>query len=155
MKNLMMALLASSALAVSLPSLAQAHENEGGYGDNDWNNGGQTYDQFGQEYQHIIQSIQHGVSDGAYTRREASGFYREMQTIRARAYADQRNGYYDPEATQARLERFHARLHGAHERGHERQDYYQQNNYGYGDRQNGDRQYGGERQYGDDQRPNE
>ena len=94
-----------------------------------WNNGGDTYAEFDQEYQHIWQNIQHGVSDGSYTRRQAQGFYRAMQQIKARASWMERNGRYDPEDTQARLERLHETMHTAHERGHELQDRYGDNNY--------------------------
>ncbi len=94
-----------------------------------WNNGGDTYAEFDQEYQHIWQNIQHGVSDGSYTRRQAQGFYRSMQQIRSRANHMERQGRYDPEDTQARLERLHETMHAAHERGHELQDRYGDNNY--------------------------
>ena len=113
-------------------AMHQAHEaghaiqNLGGGGGDDeaWNNGGASYADFNQEYQHIWQGIQHGLSDGSYTRRQAQGFYRAMQQIRARANWMERNGRYDPEDTQARLERLHETMHAAHERGHERLDRY-------------------------------
>lgn len=113
-------------------AMHQAHEaghavqNLGGGGGDDeaWNNGGASYEDFNQEYQHIWQGIQHGLSDGSYTRRQAQGFYRAMQQIRARANWMERNGRYDPEDTQARLERLHETMHAAHERGHERLDRY-------------------------------
>ena len=89
-----------------------------------WNNGGDTYAEFDQEYQHIWQNIQHGVRDGSYTRRQAQGYYRAMQQIRARANSMERQGRYDPDDTQARLERLHETMHAAHERGHDLQDRY-------------------------------
>ena len=94
-----------------------------------WNNGGNSYAEFDQEYQHIWQNIQHGVSDGSYTRRQAQGYFRAMQQIRARANSMERQGRYDPDDTQARLERLHETMHDAHERGHELQDRYGDNNY--------------------------
>ena len=101
------------------------HAVQGSHQDDEtWNNGGATYQDFSQEYQHIWQGIQHGVSDGSYTRRQAQGFYRAMQQIKARADWMQRSGRYDPQDTQARLERLHDTMHDAHERGHERQDRY-------------------------------
>ena len=109
-----------------------AQVDRGGHGDDDsWNNGGATYADFSQEYQHIWQGIQHGLSDGSYSRREAQGFYRAMQQIRARANWMERSGRYDPEDTQARLERLHENMHLAHERGHERQDRYGDNSGHY------------------------
>ena len=90
--------------------------------DDAWNNGGQTYADFNTEYQHIWEGIQHGLSDGSYTRRQAQGFYRAMQQIRSRASWMERSGRYDPEDTQARLERLHESMHSAHERGHDRLD---------------------------------
>ena len=90
--------------------------------DDAWNNGGSSYADFDQEYQHIWQGIQHGVSDGSYTRRQAQGFYRAMQQIKARSNWMERNGRYDPEDTQARLERLHDTMHAAHEAGHQRRD---------------------------------
>lgn len=90
----------------------------------DWNNGGDSYAEFNQEYQHIWQGIQHGLSDGSYTPRQARGFYRAMQQIKARADWMERHGRYDPQDTQARLERLHEVMHAAHERGHEMQDRY-------------------------------
>ena len=99
------------------------HEINDAHHDNDtWNNGGATYADFNQEYQHIWQGIQHGLSDGSYTRRQAQGFYRAMQQIRARASWMERSGRYDPQDTQARLERLHETMHAAHERGHDRLD---------------------------------
>ena len=64
------------------------------------------------------------MSDGAYTRRQAQGFYRAMQQIKARASCMERSGRHDPEDTQARLERLHETMHAAHDRGHELQDRY-------------------------------
>jgi hypothetical protein len=103
-----------------------------GQGGNDWNSGVATHADFDREYQHIWQGIQHGVSDGSYTRRQAQGFYRAMQQIRARADWMERNGRYDPQDTQARLERLHETMHVAHERGHQLQDRYGNSNGDYG-----------------------
>ena len=98
-------------------AIQDTQHNEGS-----WNNGGRTYGDFNTEYQHIWQSIQHGLSDGSYTRRQAQGFSRAMQQIRSRASWMERNGRYDPEDTQARLERLEQTMHSAHERGHDRID---------------------------------
>jgi hypothetical protein len=110
-------------------TMHEAHEvghavQDAPHGDDAWNNGGATYADFNQEYRHIWQGIQHGLSDGSYTRRQAQGFYRAMQQIRARANWMDRSGRYDPEDIQARLERLHDTMHDAHEQGHERQDRY-------------------------------
>ncbi len=91
---------------------------------NDWQSDGLSYAEFNQEYRHIFQGIQHGVSDGSYTQRQARSFYRQLQQIRARADAMQRYGRYDPDETQARLERLHDTMHQAHEDGHDAQDRY-------------------------------
>ncbi len=124
MRMFIAAIMACSALAMTVPVVAQAHEPGEVSADEDWNNGGATYANFDQEFQHIWQGIQHGLSDGSYTRREAYQFYREMRNIRARAYWEERSGYYNPEEIQARLESLHERMHIAHERGHERLDRY-------------------------------
>ena len=115
-------------------AMHQAHEighaiQDNHQGDDAWNNGGANYADFNQEYQHIWQGIQHGLSDGSYTRRQAQGFYRAMQQIKARADWNERNGRYDPQDTQARLERLHETMHAAHERGHELQDRYRGNDW--------------------------
>lgn len=129
MKKFIIAMLASSALAMAVPVVAQAHDQQDvASSDESWNNGGETYADFDQEYQHIWQGIQHGLSDGSYTRRDAYRFYRQMRNIRARANWEQQSGNYDPEATQAQLESLHERLHIAHERGHQRLDSYGANN---------------------------
>ena len=107
-------------------AVQDAHHDDG---DETWNNGGANYADFNQEYQHIWQGIQHGVSDGSYTRRQAQGFYRSMQQIKARADWMERSGRYDSEDTQARLERLHETMHSAHERGHDRQDRYGGNDW--------------------------
>lgn len=124
MRKFIAAIMASSALAMTIPVVVQAHELDVASADEDWNNGGATYANFDQEYQHIWQGIQHGLGDGSFTRREAYRFYREMRNIRARAYWEERSGNYDPEEIQARLESLHERMHIAHERGHERLDRY-------------------------------
>ena len=122
MKRLIVALLATSTLAFAVPALAHPEPAGAHEADEAWNNGGASYADFNQEYQHIWQGIQHGLSDGSYTRRQAQGFYRAMQQIRARANWMERSGRYDPEDTQARLERLHETMHDAHEAGHERLD---------------------------------
>lgn len=99
----------------------------GQVGGDQWNNGGATYADFNQEYQHISQGIQHGLSDGSYSRSQARGFYRAMQRIKARADWMERSGRYDPQDTQARLERLHEAMHAAHERGHQLLDRYGDN----------------------------
>ncbi len=139
MKTLLIALLASSTLAAALPSLAQAHENEdyrysqGGGAHNDWNNGGGSYAEFNQEYRHIWQGIQHGLNDGSLSRQQAWRFSRELRSIQARAYWEQRQGGYNSGEAQAQLERLHERIHAIHDRGHERQGYYGAGQgYGYG-----------------------
>jgi outer membrane receptor protein involved in Fe transport len=110
----------------------EGHAIQDSHHDDDaWNNGGATYADFDQEYQHIWQGIQHGLSDRSYTRREAQGFYRAMQQIRARANWMERSGRYDPEDTQARLESLHEAMHAAHERGHERLDRYNNSDWNY------------------------
>ena len=43
----------------------------------------------------------------------------------------ERNGRYDPEDTQARLERLHETMHAAHEAGHERLDRYNNSDWNY------------------------
>ena len=135
MKRLFIILLATSAMTAAIPVIAMAHPPavvQDQDDDNSWNNGGATYVDFNQEYQHIWQAIQHGVSDGAYSRRQASSFYRAMQRIRAHADSDQRRGEFDPETTQAQLEQLHERMHNAHENGHDRQDSYNnRDNNGY------------------------
>ena len=130
MRKFLIAMMASSALAMSVPVVAQAHNDEPGVASSDdaWNNGGASYADFDQEYQHIWQGIQHGLSDGSYTRRQAYQFYREMRNIRARANWQERSGNYDPQWVQARLESLHERMHIAHEQGHERLDSYGNNN---------------------------
>ncbi len=136
MKKLFIVLLATSAMTAAIPAIAMAHPEpavvQDHDDDNSWNNGGASYVDFNQEYQHIWQGIQHGVSDGAYSRRQASSFYRAMQRIRAHADSDQRRGEFDPETTQAQLEQLHQRMHDAHENGHDRQDSYNnRDNNGY------------------------
>ena len=121
MKRLMIALLATSTMAFAVP--AQAHpEQPGAVEEDHWNNGGASYGDFNQEYQHIWDGIQHGLSDGSYTRSQAQQFYRAMQQIRARADDMNRNGRWDPQDTQARLEQLHNTMHQAHQVGHAIQD---------------------------------
>jgi hypothetical protein len=143
MTKLMIALLASCTLVAAIPAVAQAHD------DDDWNNGGATYSQFDSEYQHIWQMIQHGVSDGSYSRWQAASFYRQMRTIRARAYWEEQNGEYDAQDTQAQLVALHDRLHVAHERGHDRLDnqFYRWGDRGYNNGDQRQHEYYGWRQY--------
>ena len=132
MKRLLIALLATSALAVSAP--AMAHPDHPGTVDEDnWSNGGATYGDFNAEYQHIWQGIQHGLSDGSYTRSQAQQYYSAMQQIRARADWMNQNGRWDPQDTQARLERLHESMHRAHDVGHAIQDSQQQDTHGEDD----------------------
>ncbi len=119
MKNILLALLAASSLAVAAPALAHGDGDD----DNDsaaWS--AQSYGDFSGLYQHIWQGIQHGVGDGSYTNYQARRFYRELQRIRYRADWEERTGRYDPEDIQYRLQRLHDIMHVAHERGHERLD---------------------------------
>ena len=138
MKKLILALVATTAITVGLPAVANAHPDEdAGWQQDDWNNGGDSYAEFDQEYRHIWNGIRHGVSDGSYTPREANYFYRQMQIIRARADWQARSGYYDGGQIQASLEQLHDRMHYAHERGHDREQQYYYGNrddYGYGRR---------------------
>ena len=136
MKKLLFTLGTIAAVTAGWPVVANAHPDDDAYQQSDdWSNGGESYAEFDQEYRHIWNGIQHGVSDGSYTPREANYFYRQMQNIRAQADWQARQGYYDGGQIQASLERLHERMHGAHERGHERQDW-----YGYGNRGDGYRQ---------------
>ena len=130
MKRLLAALLATSTVAIAAPALAH------GEGDDDWSTSAPTYGEFDQQYHHIWDGIQHGLSDGSYTQWQARQFYRELQSIRARAWWEQNRGYYNPQDIEYRLESLHTRMHVAHDQGHERL-----NNdwYGYG----GDGGYGG------------
>ncbi len=129
MKRLILALVATSTLALAAPAFAHEPGEQGYESAEEWDNGGQTYGDFDQEYQHVWQMIQHGVNDRSYTRYQAARFYRDMRRIRARAYYAEQSGNYDPEDAQARLEQLHERLHTAHDAGHDRQDQY--NNSGY------------------------
>ena len=128
MKKLMLALLATTTMALTVPAMAHEYQDEPYAQSDDWNNGGDSYAEFDQEYQHMWQGIEHGLSDGSYTPRQGRQFYRAMQQIRRRADWMQRSGYYDPQEIQQRLARLHDSMHAAHEEGHERQ--YQ--HYGYG-----------------------
>jgi hypothetical protein len=122
MKKLVLAALATSLLAVAAPALA--HEGD----DDDWTV--ESYGAFSQQYHHIWDGIQHGLSDGSYTPREAQYFYRQMQSIQARADWEQRTGQFDPEEISDRLQDLHERMHAAHQRGHERLEGWG-NPYGY------------------------
>ena len=111
MKTLLLGIAAAATLAIAAPAFAHPDDEEYGV---------DTYANFNQEYQHIWQGIQHGLSDRSYTSYQAQRYWRELQDIRARAYWEERRGYYDPEDIQARIEQLHTRMHVAHERGHER-----------------------------------
>ena len=121
MKRLMVALLATSTLALAVPAFAHP-EDHAVSTDEQWNNGGASYGDFNQEYQHIWEGIQHGLSDGSYTRSQGQQFYGAMQRIRARADEMQREGRWDPRDTQGQLEQLHNSMHDAHEVGHAIQD---------------------------------
>jgi hypothetical protein len=123
MKHLLVALLATSTIALGAPAFAhEGPEQAGAAADEQWSNGGATYSDFNQEYQHIWDGIQHGLSDGSYTRTQAQQYFRAMEEIRARAEAMEQGDRYDPRDTQARLEQLHNVMHDAHERGHALQD---------------------------------
>ncbi|MBC7637061.1 MAG: hypothetical protein H7251_15820 [Acetobacteraceae bacterium] len=133
MNKLILGLMASAALGICMPTAASAHPDEDAYQQqDDWNNGGDSYAEFDQEYRHIWNGIQHGLNDGSYTPREANYFYRQMQIIRAKADWQARRGYYDGGRIQASLEQLHDRMHNAHGRGHEREDWYGSGYRGYG-----------------------
>ena len=119
MKNLLMALLAASAVAAAAPALAHGDDN-----DNAWD--ASSYSDFSQQYHHIWYGIQHGMSDGSYTPWQARQFFRQLQSIRARADWEERSGDYNSGDIEARLARLHYQMHVAHARGHERLD----NGYG-------------------------
>lgn len=122
MKKLILAALATTLLAAgAVPALA--HDDDG----DDWT--AESYGAFDQQYHHIWDGIQHGLSDGSYTPGQAHYFYRELRNIQARAYWEQQTGEYNPAEINARLEDLHARMHIAHERGHERLE---SGYYGYG-----------------------
>ncbi len=117
MKQILLTLLAASSLAVAAPALAHGDDN----GDDEaW--AAQSYGDFSGLYDHIMQGIRHGISDGSYTRWQARRFYRQLQQIRQRADWEERNGNYDVQDIQYRLQRLHDVMHVAHERGHERLD---------------------------------
>ena len=121
MKITLTALLAAAALgALAAPALA--HEPEG----RDYAQYFGGYPTFDGLYQHEFAGIQHGLRDGAYSRREAGYFFRQLDDIRRReADYRARDGVLNPwegRDIQARLERLHDVMHEAHEEGHERQD---------------------------------
>ncbi len=130
MKTLLIALLAGSTLAATLPLTAQAHENEnygysqGRWANDDWNNGGDNYAEFNQEYQHVWQGIQHGLNDGSLSRQQAWRFSRELRSIQGRAYWQQRQGGYNSGEAQSQLEQLHERIHAIHNRSHDGRSYY-------------------------------
>jgi hypothetical protein len=126
MKRLFLALMATTVLAAGGPALAHDDDDDGAWG-------AASYQAFDQQYHHIWDGIQHGMSDGSYTPGQARYFYRQLQTIRARADWEQRSGYYDQGDIEARLETLHDRMHVAHERGHERLDN-DWSSYSYGSR---------------------
>jgi hypothetical protein len=122
MKRLIFALLATSSIAFALPAMAHPDHAAPSATAEQWNNGGANYADFDQEYQHIWQEIQHGLGDGAYTRPQVQQYMRTMQDIRHRAEAMEREGRYDPQDTQARLQRLHETMHDAHAEGHASQE---------------------------------
>lgn len=123
MKRLLIALLATSGIALAAPAIAHPDDDHPAVvADQSWNNGGDTYAEFDQEYQHIWANIQHGLSDGSYTQSQAQQYLRAMQQIRARAQAMEQAGRYDPGDTQARLTQLHEVMHEAHDDGHAIQD---------------------------------
>lgn len=125
MKKLILAALAATSLmVVAAPALA--HEGE----DDDWTI--ESYESFNQQYHHIWDGIQHGLSDGSYSPGEAQYFYRQLRGIQARADWEQRTGQFDPEEINDRLQNLHARMHFAHQRGHERLENGWGAPYGYG-----------------------
>ena len=131
MRKFLLGLMATSAIAIAAPAFAH---NDGDPNDNgdDEAYAAQTYQDFTPMYHHIWQGIQHGVSDGSYTSWQARRFYRELQGIRQRAYWEERQGDYNPDDINARLQSLHDRMHDAHQRGHDRQD--QQNDWNGGRR---------------------
>lgn len=141
MKKVLLALLATSTLAIAAPALA--HEGD------DWDDDANvpTYELFQQQSHHIWDGIQHGLNDGSYTPAQANYFYRELRRIQQQAAWDARRGYYNPQWTEAQLTRLHDRMHVAHERGHERLDSGWGSNgyYGYAP---DSRYYGGSGYYG-------
>jgi len=125
MKRLILAALAATSMfAVAAPALA--HDRDG---DDDWSVG--SYEDFGQQYHHIWLGIRHGLSDGSYTPWQARYFAQQLRGIQMRADWEARSGQFDADEINGRLASLHARMHVAHERGHERLD----NDWGYGDRQ--------------------
>lgn len=141
MKGLLLTLAAVAALATAGQAMAHPDdENENGYGrggyysqGSDWQDrGGGDYNAFQAQYAHDIEGIRHGLSDGSLSRYQASVYYRELQNIQRAAWYSQQRGGYDDGYIQQRLEVLHARMHQAHERGHERQRYdwsYDQSGY--------------------------
>lgn len=138
MKGLLLTLTAAAALATAGQAVAHPYdETYGGYAQggyysqgSDWQNqGGGDYVAFEAQYAHDIEGIRHGLSDGSFSRYQASVYYRELQDIRRAAWISEQRGGYDDGHIQRRLETLHARMHQAHERGHERQRY----DYGYDD----------------------
>ena len=125
MKRLIVGLMAASAIAIAAPAFAHNDDDPNDNGaDEEYSS--QTYEDFTPMYQHIWQVIQHGVSDGSYTSYQARRFYRELQGIRYRASWEERSGQYDPQDISYRLQALHDHMHIAHQRGHDRMD--QQNN---------------------------
>jgi hypothetical protein len=58
MKRLLVALLATSTMALAAPAFAHPEHPEAPGADESWNNGGASYGDFNQEYQHIWEGIQ-------------------------------------------------------------------------------------------------
>lgn len=127
MKKLVMALVASAALATAGTASAYQPVGHGGahhQDDDDWNDGGYDYAAFQLDYRHTMEGIRHGIRDRSYTRSQANQFYRELQSIRRAAYFAEQNDDYRGDYVQSRMERLHARMHRRHDRGHDRQDGY-------------------------------
>ncbi len=138
MKRILMTLAAVATLATASQAMAHPddHDEDGYQNGSDWNNRGGDYNSFQAQYQHDIEGIQHGLNDGSLSRYQASVYFRELQDIRRAAYYSQSRGGYDNRYIQRRLEVLHARMHQAHDRGHDRQDRYyggygNSNGYGY------------------------
>ena len=153
MKRFVIGILATAALAAAaLPAAAQQYQTygqtygssygQGGYGQsNGRGNDGYQYGSswsrnwasssradFRGEFDHIYAGIQHGMNDGSYSRGEARRFFREVENLRRLEadycdYDGRLNGWEVRDLTQ-RIERLHAIMHVAHERGHQRRDYH-------------------------------
>lgn len=124
MKKIVIALMTAAVAGLAAPALAHDDDDYGRGGYSDWDRDG-GYSQLGAMFQHDMDGIRHGLSDGAYTRREARWFYRQLNDIRGRAAWYYRRDGMSPWERQdiaARLDDLHERMHDAHEEGHELQD---------------------------------